>query len=313
MSLADTKPQSSGHGADAVRRSSNLTLAAYALMVLLGGMNGVCVRFTVLELAPYWGAALRFIPAAVLLGAAMFAMRLQMPRGRALLGVLLYGLLAFGATSTFSYWGLMYVPPGMGQVLVALVPLLTFFLAILHRLESFRWRGLVGAAIAFVGVAIGLQVQLAADVPLLPMLAIIAGAACIAESQVILKQIPDIHPVTTNTLAMATGAVSLMALSLLAGEPRNLPERPETWTALVYLILVGSIVVFMLLMYVIPRLRVSAVSYQFVLLPFVTVVASAVLTGEAITPLLVLGAALVLLGVWIGAISNPTQPETPEA
>jgi len=42
----------------------------------------------------------------------------------------------------FVYAGLRTVEPGMAQVLLALTPLLTFFLAILHKQESFRRRGL---------------------------------------------------------------------------------------------------------------------------------------------------------------------------
>jgi drug/metabolite transporter (DMT)-like permease len=274
-------------------------------------MNAIGVRYTVLELPPFWGAALRFGAASVLLAGVMLAMRLSMPRGRALVGVVLYGLLNFAGTYAFIYWGFRYVQPGMAQVLLSLVPLLTLFFAVLHGLESFRWRGLVGALIAIAGVAIGFQVQTSSNVPPLAMLAIIAGAACMAESGVIVKQFPRVHPVTISALSMALGAAILLALSSLVGESQQLPTRPETWAAVAYLVLFGSIAVFMLFLYIVPRLPISTVSYHFVLLPFVTVTASAWLTGEVITLPLVLGGALVLLGVWIGAISRPDRAVPP--
>jgi drug/metabolite transporter (DMT)-like permease len=183
----------------------------------------------------------------------------------------------------------------------------------LHRLEPFRWRALIGAAIAVAGVAVGFEVQTASDVPPLALLAIVAGAACIAESGVIIKQFPHVHPVTTNVLAMAAGAAMLLALSFLLGETHNLPTRPETWVAVIYIVLVGSIVVFMLFLYIVPRWPISRVSYQFVLLPFITVLASAWLTGEAITLPLVLGGGLVLVGVWVGAISRGAGSENSPA
>jgi drug/metabolite transporter (DMT)-like permease len=283
-------------------RSDRLALAAFILVVLLAGLNAIGVRYTVFELPPFWGATLRFGAATLILTAIMLAMRLNMPRGRALVGVLLYGLLNFGISYAFLYLGLVYVPAGMTQVLLALVPLLTFFLAVLHRLETFRWRGLLGALIAVVGVGIGFQVQVASSVPLLALLAIIAGAASMAESGVIVKKWPRVHPVTTNALGMGTGTALLLALSLVLGETRNVPAQPATWIALIYLVLLGSVAVFMLFLYLVPRLPISTISYQFVLFPFVTVAASAWLTGEEITLPLVLGGALVLLGVWIGAI-----------
>jgi drug/metabolite transporter (DMT)-like permease len=281
VSSTAAESRSADPKADATRRSNQLTIGAFILSVLLGGMNAIGVRYTVLELPPLWGATLRFGVAAALLIVVMLTMRLIMPRGRALVGVILYGLLNFGASYAFLYWGFIYVQPGMAQVLLALVPLLTLFFAVLHGLERFRWRGLVGATIAVAGIAIGFQVQMASDVPPLALLAIIAGAACFAEAGVIVKQFPRVHPVTTNALAMTAGTALLLALSLLLGEARNLPTRPETWTALLYLVVFGSVAVFMLFLYVVPRLPISTISYQFVLLPFVTVAASAWLTGEA--------------------------------
>jgi drug/metabolite transporter (DMT)-like permease len=55
------------------------------------------------------------------------------------------------------------------------------------------------------------------------------------------------------------------------------------------------------------------VSYQFVLLPFITVLASAWLTGEVITLPLLLGGGLVLVGVWVGAISRGAGSENSPA
>jgi drug/metabolite transporter (DMT)-like permease len=101
---------------------------------------------------------------------------------------------------------------------------------------------------------------------------------------------------------MTTGALFLPFVSLAAGENRYLPERAATWLAWAYLVVVGSVVVFSLFLYVLKHWTASATSYQFVLLPFVTVALSAWLTGEQLTPSLVLGGVLVLAGVWVGAL-----------
>jgi drug/metabolite transporter (DMT)-like permease len=37
---------------------------------------------------------------------------------------------------------------------MAFVPLLTFFFAMAHGLERFRWRGLFGAALGVAGIAV---------------------------------------------------------------------------------------------------------------------------------------------------------------
>jgi drug/metabolite transporter (DMT)-like permease len=80
---------------------------------------------------------------------------------------------------------------------------------------------------------------------------------------------------------------------------------PATWAALTYLVLFGSIATFVLALYVMARWTASASSYQLVLMPIVTVISAAWLAGEAVTPSLVVGGLLVLVGVYVGAIARP--------
>lgn len=63
---------------------SRAVLAAFGAFVLIGGFNFVAVRFSNRELAPMFGAGVRFTSAAVLLLAVLALRRLPMPRGRAL-------------------------------------------------------------------------------------------------------------------------------------------------------------------------------------------------------------------------------------
>ncbi len=213
----------------------------------------------------------------------------------------------FGASFAFIYIGLSKVQPGLAQVILALVPLFTLFFAIAHRQENFRWRALLGALLAVAGVALVFWEQLRMNVPVLYLLAVVLGAVCIAEAGVIAKGFPKSHPITTNAVGMATGALILFLMTLLGHENLVLPVKPGTWAALIYLILIGSCAVFILFLYVLKRWPASTISYQFVLLPFVTFTASAWLDHESLNPILLAGAALVLAGVFFGAFSSPRK------
>jgi drug/metabolite transporter (DMT)-like permease len=59
---------------------------------------------------------------------------------------------------------------------------------------------------------------------------------------------------------------------------------------------------------VIQRWTATGASYQFVLFPIVSVIGGAVLLDEAVTSSLLLGAPLVLVGVYIGALSGSEEP-----
>jgi len=71
------------------------------------------------------------------------------------------------------------------------------------------------------------------------------------------------------------GALLLVAGSVLAGEPHLLPQWAATWAAVVYLVVAGSVVVFVLYLVVLRYWAASRAAYAFVLIPFVTVLLSA--------------------------------------
>jgi len=289
-------------------RPNNLVLAAFLLIVILAGANALAVRFTVAEMPPFWGATVRFIGAGLLFWALALFRKVPLPTGRALSGVLLYGFLGFGASYAFLYWGFKRVPAGLGSVVLGLVPLLTFFFAFFHRLETFHLRGLLGALLAVAGIALAFLEQPGGDVPLASLLSIVAGAACIAESTVVIKYFPPSDPFMTNALGITAGLLALIVMSVITHEPWNLPMLASTWVSIVYLIILGTVVVFYLFLFIVRRWTASATSYQFVLFPFVTVLLAGWLADEQVNAALLLGGALVLIGVWVGAFSGRPAP-----
>lgn len=289
-----------------------LTISAWLLSILVGGGNSVGVRLTVLEMDPFWSAALRFAAAGIIFAAAIVIFRPPLGSRGSLVGALVYGVVSFAASYAFIYWGYQETPAGTGQVLIAIVPLATFGLAIAHGLERFRWRGLIGAVVALAGVSIVFADQLSADVQLLSLLAVLAGAICIAEAAVIVKLTPRSHPIVTNAIGMLVGAGLLGVLSVALGERWMAPVDGRTWAALVFLVLGGSVVVFWLYVFVIRRWTASAVSYTFLLLPLVTVVYGAIFAGEGISISFVVGGAVILVGVWVGALAPVRAPKLPQ-
>lgn len=285
-----------------------MTLALFAGVVLIGGSNFVAVRFSNAELAPYWGAAIRFLPAGLLFLVVMLIQRIPFPSGASLRGAAIYGALNFGLGYALLYFGLVEAPAGTAAVVLATVPLFTLGLVALHGLEPFSARGLVGALIALGGVALVFRDQLSANVPFLSLLAILGGAIVAAESGVVAKGMPRMHPVATNAVGMLVGAALLFAMSVAAGEARTIPRASETVLALVYLILIGAIGLFWLFLAMLRRWTASASSYALVVMPVVAVALGAALRGEAMTPVFLVGAALVAVGVYVGALSGSAIP-----
>lgn len=291
-----------GYGEPVQRAEDRLTLAAFAATAFLAGGNAVGIRFSNRELDPLWGASLRFGTASLVLLAVMAVMRLRFPRGKALAGAALFGLLDFGVPFALAYYALVHVHAGLAQTVLALTPLVTLLLAVAQRLERFRVTAAVGTVLAAAGVAVIFRVPLSGSVPLLSFLAILGSTFCFAQAAVLVRRLPEVHPVTMNAVGMTTASVLLLAGSAAAGDVWRLPHRPATWWALAYLVVVGSVLLFVLYLFVLHRWDASRAAYVFVIVPVITIVLSAWLDDEPLTSSLLLGTPLILAGVYVGAL-----------
>jgi drug/metabolite transporter (DMT)-like permease len=286
------------------------TLAIFIVMSVLAGGNAVGVRFSNRELDPLWGATVRFALAAALALAVMVMMRQGVPRGRALLGAVLYGFFSFGGAFALAYYGLVRVQAGIGQTLLALVPLATLLLAVIQRQERLHMWAVGGTVLALAGVAVVSGIGGGGSVPALSLLALVGASLCFGEAAVIVRRFPPVHPVVMNAVGMTAGAIFLFAGSLVAQEDLAMPTLAATWVAILYLVAIGSVLVFALYVIVLRQWAASRASYTFVLVPIVTVLLSAWLDDEEIGPGLVFGGLLVLAGVYIGAL-RPVHAAVP--
>jgi drug/metabolite transporter (DMT)-like permease len=173
-----------------------IALVAFVTGAVLAGGNAVGVRVSNRELDPLWGASLRFLLAAGLLTAVMAHRKLALPRRRALLGVLIYGTLIFAGAFSFAYYALVRIHAGLGQTLLALVPLATLLLAVAQRQERLRVGAIIGTLVSLLGIGVVSGVSGSESVPVLSLLAVLGSVLCFAEATVLIRRFPPVHPIT---------------------------------------------------------------------------------------------------------------------
>jgi drug/metabolite transporter (DMT)-like permease len=283
------------------------TYLAFANAVLIGGANFVAVTFSNMELPPLFGAALRFALAAFLFFLIMRISGVSMARGRAAMGAAVYGLLGFGAAYACLYYALVGLAAGTVAVVMAAVPLFTLILAVLLGQERLSARGIIGGSLAIAGIAVLSLGALGGELSHSYLLAAVLGAVAAAASTVAAKAVPDVHPLNMNAIGMASGALLLVAGSLLFDERWALPRETQTWLALGWLVLLGSVGLFQLFLYVIRRWTASATVYALTGMPLVAVALGVLMLGQPVTPAVLVGGFLVIVAVYVGAVSGTRQ------
>lgn len=285
------------------KRVDGWTLAAFAALVFLVAANVIAVRFSNRELPPFFGAGTRFLAASLLFFLYVVVKRLPLPRGKALAGVLIYGLLQFAIGFALAYWSLQRVPAGLGSVILASVPLFTHIFAFAARIEPFHMRGFAGSLVAIGGMLVIYGERAGTEIPPVYLLTAVATSMIFALVAIVIKIFPPVHLAVSNGIGMLLGGLILLVLSIAVQEPKVLPSQTATWAAFLYLVIPGSVGLFGLLLFLLKRWSATSVSYQTVLSPLVAITLSAVLLDEPLTRGLFIGSALIIAGVYIGVLA----------
>jgi drug/metabolite transporter (DMT)-like permease len=283
----------------------------FLFAVLIGSGNFVAVSFSNQELDPFWGAGFRFALAGLLFVIISLALRLRWPRGRTLRLTAMYGLFTFALSYALMYWALTQMTAGAAAVVFATVPLATLLLAAAHRLEELDRRALAGAIIAIIGIAWMTLGTEGLVIPLGAIVATVAAAFTVGESFILSKRIATNHPVMNNAVGMVVAAPLLLLLSLVVGETWALPSEQDTLVALIYLVVIGSVGLFVLTLIVVRHWTASAAAYMFVLFPVGALLLDALLLDEPLTMRALTGSGVVIAGVWFGALA-PRQDQAVE-
>jgi drug/metabolite transporter (DMT)-like permease len=228
----------------------------------------------------------------------------------------LTGVLMFAVNYTLLFWGELHVSSGLAAVLQASIPI--FGMVFAHWMlpnEPLRLQKLSGAVIAVGGVAV-ICARLLDFSGLLAFwggLGIVLGAAGAAFSNVLLKaRAIRLAPAMLAAWQMIFGTVPLLLLGFVVdGNPARFHWTPMSIFCLLYLAVIGSALTFLLLYWLLPRMSVTNLQTISLITPPGAVMLGWSLGGETFPAWSLLGAALVLAGVWM-IFRRTKEPEATE-
>ncbi len=290
------------------------TLVAFFIIYIVWGSTFFAIRIAVASVPPLFAAAVRFVPAGLILYLWGRLRGAPSPSRPEWLNLALLGALMFFITYSALFWAEKSVPSGVASVLVSTLPISTMLLEVfVLKQEPFRWPVLPALALGFVGVIVLVLHSGSGDVPLLPALVIVVGEIAWALGAVLSRRLvlPEAKTITAGA-EMLTGGLMLLAGSYAAGELQPLPRvSPEAALAIVYLIIAGSLIGFTAFVWLLQRMPATKVSSHAYVNPVVALILGAWLGGEVLSTRTLLGSALVLSSILVifltRAAANPQR------
>lgn len=282
---------------------------ALLIVYVVWGSTYLAIRVAVETLPPLLSAAARFAAAAVVLAVivrlrgrsgAVAATRQQIGTA-ALIGVLLLaggnGLVVVAESGPPG----VAVPSGIAALLIATVPLLV---VVLRAVTGDRPRPatVAGVLAGFAGLTL---LVVPADgvgaAPVAGALTVVAAATSWSVGSFLSGRLAmPADPFAATVYEMIAGAAALAILGAARGELRTVDLSAvsgRSWAALAYLVVAGSLIAFTAYVWLLQHAPISLVATYAYVNPVVAVTLGALLVAEPVTLQVLLGGAVILVGV----------------
>ena len=277
------------------------TWLALVTVYLVWGSTYLAIRLTVDDLPPLMAMGARFTVAALLLGVAMtvhLGWRAVRPTRRQLVGCGVVGVLLLLCGNGGVAVAEQRIDSGMAALVVATVPLWVVLIRVAAR-DRPGPMSLVGSVVGFGGIAI-LTLPSAGGRTGVGLLIVFCAALAWSIGSWLSPRLglPS-HPLVATTWEMLTGGLIMLAVGTLA-ERDDLAlgdVRPSAWWAMVYLVLVGSLLGYTAFVWLLANAPISLTATYAYVNPVVAVALGTVFLDEKLTWAMLLGGSVVVAGV----------------
>jgi drug/metabolite transporter (DMT)-like permease len=292
---------------------------AWLTLCIVWSSTWLAIKIGLRDLPPISFVAIRFLIAIGVLLALSIGRARLLPRRPGDYTVLAFtGILMFAVNYTLLFWAELHVSSGLAAVLQATIPIFGMIFA--HWMlpdEPLRLQKLAGAMVALGGVAVICGRLLGFNGPLAFWggVGVVVGAGSAAYANVLVKaRSMQLAPAMLAAWQMIFGIAPLLVLGFVVdGNPIRFHWTATALFCLLYLAVIGSALTFLLLYWLLPRLTVAQLQSISLITPPGAVMLGWLLGGETFPISSLLGAALVLVGVWmIFRRTQRKQPVIPE-
>jgi drug/metabolite transporter (DMT)-like permease len=270
------------------------------IVYLVWGSTYLAIRVMVETMPPLLGAGARFTVAGAVMLAVLSFHRAVRPTRAAVLSALAVGTLLMGANAVVTV-AEQEVPSALAALLIASIPLIVI---VMRRIagEPLSGRSVAAVLVGFAGVALLVKPgEQSGEATVLGLLACVVAAVMWAGGSFASPRVRlPRDPLVSTGWQMLLGGLVCVAAGLIAGEAPDV--QPDAFSlrsiaALAYLIVFGSWIAFTAYAWLLQNAPISKVSTYAYVNPVVAIVLGWLILDEVITPIMLVGAAVIVLSV----------------
>ena len=224
--------------------------------------------------------------------------RVRWPRSlRTWSALLLLGLTNVAIPFFLISWGEQSIDSGVASILDATVPLFTIVLAhFLLKDDKMSISKVLGLLVGFGGVVVLMSAEgTGSTSSIAGQAAVILASAFYAVSSILARKVTeDVPGILRSAVPLVSASMVMWVSTLIVESPVKIPSLGLTWTALLFLGVIGSGLAFVMAYYLIHEIgptRTTMVTYLF---PLGGVLLGVAVLHEPLTWQLIAGAALII-------------------
>jgi drug/metabolite transporter (DMT)-like permease len=225
------------------------------------------------------------------------------PKGKQWKSILILSILNFVLSNGLSTWGVQYISSGLGAIIGAIFPL-WIVLILFFRGDKLAFKTILGMLVSFTGVCVVFYEHLAdfvnPDFRFGIFLSVISTITWAFGSLYTKKKAASFNPYFSLGLQMFISSLLLIGFTEISGIAVSVAAIPlNSWFAIAYLVLVGSVLTFIAFIYALQRLSPEINSIYAYINPIVAVLLGTVIFDESLTESIVFGGLVTLIGLYV--------------
>jgi len=287
-------------------------LGLYLLLSVIWGTTWLVLKVSLEGTPPILGVALRFTISAFVLWIVFFQKKEKLIiTPQAIKVYLAFGILNFATSYSLTYWGTQFIYSGLSAILWATLPIFVVLFAHFMLSDDYlNLKKVLGGAIGLIGTFLiffqGGDSEI--NLNMIGIIAVLFAVMIAAWPNVFYKQhqhqIPALH---LNVSAQTIAVVILFPMSWLLEDPTTMVWNTINTLALFYLAIFGTVITWSIYLWLFSQISVTQISTVALVPPVVAAFLGWIFLGEIFTPKMIMGAFLVLLGVFILNMQQRTR------